>query len=273
MAVARPLALELCSSSFTTLPKTTASRLFSAAAARHAPGDKPNKPSWAPKKHQQQQQKKKKPSTYRFIPSEVVTWMQQDGTVKTNKENRSFFLDHGIELDNGLATPLTSSDASFEKLRRSMKVSVAYSPRHIITPYHIQYFGPFGHPLADHMKEKYAQKLQEEPLWMFATVSASAPAVVRTTAQYRLKWAVYSALKEMGYVTRLSEPSPPTGDDAVTAAVRDAGKMKMITGTLWLRINDPVSAVNGPAVDFGKGVAQALARRFHQEARQTDRAR
>ena len=179
----------------------------------------------------------------RLLPEKIRTWYFTDGVVRTNKENREFLLRHDIELDNGLVQRLPNT-AGLKEVCRRFAVMVGFSPRHVVAPQHLIYFSPFGHGSARHAQAKYARMSLEEPLWIITSIHSSDAAVVRLTAQRRLVGAVCKALEAMGYGRR---------------GLAGGGHAE-IRGTLWIKIHDPVVAVNQPAKVFAQAIIPALQR-------------
>ncbi|KAG6087745.1 hypothetical protein E4U31_003723 [Claviceps sp. LM219 group G6] len=180
----------------------------------------------------------------RFIPADVAGFMRQDGKLLTDQPGRDFLVKYGIEPDNGRMVRL-QGDWELSSVQKDYAVQLGYSPRHVLNPFDLRYFQPRGHPLIPKIKADYARMTQERPLWIFATVSGGASAVVRNVMQRKLTRAVYEALDKIGY-----HPSMPGGSSPEGARIR---------GTLWISIFDPCKAATQSRERFGTVVAGALA--------------
>ncbi|KAG5975107.1 hypothetical protein E4U58_002101 [Claviceps cyperi] len=180
----------------------------------------------------------------RFIPADVVGFMRQDGKLLTDQPGQDFLIKYGIEPDNGRMVRLQGG-WELSSVQKDYAVQLGYSPRHVLNPFDLRYFQPRGHPLRPKIKSDYARMTQERPLWIFATVSGGASAVVRNVVQRKLTRAVYEALNKIGY-----HPSMPGGSSPEGAQIR---------GTLWMSIHDPCKAAAQSRERFGTVVAGALA--------------
>ncbi|GAO18323.1 uncharacterized protein UV8b_04386 [Ustilaginoidea virens] len=192
-------------------------------------------------------------SVKRFVPEEASRFVTPDGRLLTTLENRDFFLEHGIEPDNGRMTRFAPT-SELSRLCADLGTALAYSPRHVIHPHDLRYFEPRGHPLAVQKRSQYAAKARRQPLWIMTTSAGAGAAVVRTLTQRRLTRSVYEALDALGYRSA-------GGDGGGGANMADeANKANKIRGTLWIAIHQPLKAASQPAERFGRVVAQALAK-------------
>ncbi|KAK2608683.1 hypothetical protein QQS21_002794 [Conoideocrella luteorostrata] len=179
----------------------------------------------------------------RFVPEDVKRFVKADGKLLTTRENRDFLVEHNLEPDNGRMIRL-SAGPELSRLGSDFNATFAYSPRHVIHPYDLRYFEPRGHPLGPMKLANYAERKQQQPMWIMITGVGGASAVVRTLTQRRLTRSIYRALEELGYRSR-SEGK---------------GKNSHIRGTLWITLHNPVKAASQPPERFGRVVAEALAK-------------
>lgn len=175
-----------------------------------------------------------------MIPEACKVFFRSDGTLTTTQANLDFLRENNITHDNAEAyhTPWRPIDRSiFSKFG----VMVNFTPRHVIHPYHLAFLDPRGHPLAAQHRERYAHKAWTQPTWVITTSSAKAKAVVRITAQRRLRAAVYMTLRDKGY------------------DMYGKGEYKEIEGTLWVHVVDPLKAASNPDKEaFGKAVVYLM---------------
>lgn len=161
----------------------------------------------------------------RLIPTNCSPFYFRDGKLNTTKDNALFLAEHDISHDNGESTQLNAAKG-IKSLSVKFGIEVRFSPRHIISPYHLDFLDPRGHPMAPSMRERYAIKAQTQPLWVIMTASSATKAVVRLTAQRRLRASLYKALEAKGY-DRYGK-----------------GKNGDVTGTLDVFVRDPMRAVS-----------------------------
>ncbi|KAG6230390.1 hypothetical protein E4U26_007977 [Claviceps purpurea] len=215
----------------------------------HHKGFGPNKSS-RPKKDSSPNKSFGPKLVRRFIPADVAGFMRQDGKLLTDQPGRDFLIKYGIEPDNGRMVRLQGG-WELSSVQKDYAVQLGYSPRHVLNPFDLRYFQPRGHPLRPKIQADYARMVQERPLWIFATVSGGASAVVRNVMQRKLTRAVYEALDKIGY-----HPSMPGGSSPEGAQIR---------GTLWMSIYDPCKASAQSRERFGTVVAGALAAHFKRQ--------
>ncbi|OAQ68574.1 hypothetical protein VFPPC_04798 [Pochonia chlamydosporia 170] len=181
-------------------------------------------------------------SVKRFIPEEAKRFVGADGKLQTTQQNLDFLVEHGLEVDNGRMIRI-SAGSELSRAATNYSVTVAYSPRHIIHPFDLRYFDPRGHPMAAMVRVKYAQKTQEEPLWIMVTAAGGSPAVVRSVTQRRFTRCLHDAFRELR-----SEPGPKR---------QVARRMQ---GTLWITFHNPIKAARHSPERFGRVIANGLVR-------------
>jgi len=202
MAVARaaPLRQKLCSVSFAPIraATSTATRAWYSSAATRG--------------------------SRRFIPDYARVYYRNDGALITTQANLDFLRDFNISHDNG-EIPSTPWNAANRTLFGALGVSVNFSPKHVISPYHLSFLDPRGHPLAAKFRERYAQMARNQPLWVITTCKGGPKAVVRHTATRKVRAAVYLALEAKRYT------------------MHGKGEHGDIEGTLWMHISDSLKTV------------------------------
>ncbi|OAA32117.1 hypothetical protein AAL_01449 [Moelleriella libera RCEF 2490] len=188
----------------------------------------------------------------RFVPDDAAGFVKPNGVFFTTREHVAFLSRHSIEMDNGCMAPFGGGH-ELSRLCSRATATLAYSPRHVINPYDLRFFGPRGHPLAPMKREQYAVKAQREPLWVFVTSAGGASAVVRRTAQGRLMRSIHRALRDLGY--HASSSATARAAQTGLVAVESTG----IRGTLWITIYNSVRAADQCFDEFGRSIAEALA--------------
>jgi hypothetical protein len=163
-------------------------------------------------------------SSRRFIPDDCKTYYRNDGSLITTQANLDFLRDYNISHDNG-EVDNTRWTAANRALFSRLGVKVNFSPKHVISPYHLSFLDPRGHPLAAKYRERYAQMARRQPLWIITTAKGGPKAVVRITAARKVRAAVYMALEAKRY------------------SKFGKGEHGDIEGTLWVHINDPLKTV------------------------------
>lgn len=176
----------------------------------------------------------------RLIPEECKSFISPDGRLRTTQANADLLREYNITHDSAMALGAKGRTQKSDAFRR-LGVIVNLTPEHLISPYDLYFLDPRGHPLASMHRERYAHKALTQPLWLITTCSGGAKAVVRHTAQGRLRAALFLALEARGY-DRYGQ-----------------GKGKAIHGTLWLHVVDPITAVNARIVEtFGDVIMSTL---------------
>lgn len=168
--------------------------------------------------------------------------MTTDGKLLTTPDNWAFFQETGIEPDNGKTAKIYLGPEN-NRIMHNFSIRVTYSPLNILSPYHLPYFSPHDHPLADAIKSKYRLKLQQHPVWVYTNIMSDQPAIVRGVIARRLKAAFYTAMKDLGY--------PESG----------------VRGTVGITIFDPAKAATNPAHLFGEALAKAVVKEWKNSKR------
>ena len=183
------------------------------------------------------------PSIRRMVPEGCKPFFRSDGTLTTTQTNLNFLREYDITHDNGEVSrtpPHGAGKAPYAQFAK-FGVMVNFTPKHVISPYHVAFLDPRGHPLAPQHRERYANKALTQPIWFITTSTSSAKAVVRITAQRRIRAAVYMALQTKGY-DKFGK-----------------GQHGDIKGTVWMHVVDPLRAVSNPDKEaFGRSVVEVM---------------
>ncbi|KAI5464168.1 hypothetical protein BGZ63DRAFT_377121 [Mariannaea sp. PMI_226] len=175
-------------------------------------------------------------SMRRYVPLDAQKLIV-GGELRTNPDVWEFLQDTNIQWDTSRAKRLPLSPQN-RHIYHTFACNISFSDEYIMSPYHLNRFLPWGHPLRERLKCIYRDKLENEPLWVhFIMKRADTSSIVHSVARRRLSWWFWSQLEEL----ERKEPN-----------------LSRLKGTIFVELNDLRKAARAPAVQFGKAMAEAV---------------
>ncbi|KAG9258676.1 uncharacterized protein F5Z01DRAFT_643882 [Emericellopsis atlantica] len=193
------------------------------------------------------------PGPKRLRPSDADNFYNdRTGDLMTTPENKAWFEKYpSIHHDNGIASPLRMNNEE-KGVMIDYRVTLRFTPKHLIHPYQLGFLDPKGHPKALAQRLRYAEKTLKEPLWIVCTGYGQVIPVVKSMAKRRVHAAICAALQRRGYDAHGKKADG-----------------KHIRGTLWLTLKEPLRTVDRRNLDeFGERAVDMLLRGLDQGSQQ-----
>ncbi|KAH7304935.1 hypothetical protein B0I35DRAFT_484130 [Stachybotrys elegans] len=200
---------------------------------------------------------RKAPKANRWIPTAAASFYDRNGCISLRTEAKRWFIENNIGFDHATASRF-GTHGELARALKAVACSVAFTPHHLVSSYHLPYFDPSGDPQVFSIMDMYERKNLEEPLWVH--IQAGGPdstAVVRSTVTGRLRYHTLSALSRLGY-SAIGEWHGPNGE------------YKEIWGTLVVSCTNPVTAANKSVERLGTLIAEALVAQYSKTVQLKD---